>query len=57
MIDWIRRNRQPMTAGELDYFGAEKSHALYEAGSDSVAVLMEYYKMAEAAGDPKRRED
>jgi hypothetical protein len=57
MIDWIRSNRQPMTADELNYFGAEKSHALSEAGSDSVAVLTEYCKMAEAAGDLKRRED
>jgi hypothetical protein len=55
MIDWIRKNRQPMTADELNYFGAEKSHALSDAGSDSVAVLMEYYKMAEAAGDQDRR--
>jgi hypothetical protein len=57
MVDWIRNNRQPMTADELNYFGAEKSHALSEAGSGTVAVLMEYYKMAEAARDQDRRED
>ena len=57
IVDWIRSNRRPMTADELNYFGAEKSHALSEAGSESVAVLTEYYKMAEAAEDLKRRDD
>jgi hypothetical protein len=57
MFDWIRRNRQPMTADELNYFGARKSHALSEAGSDTVAVLMEYCEKAEAARDQDRRED
>ena len=56
LVDWIRRNRQPMTADELNYFGAEKSHALSEAGSDSVAVLIEYYQNA-AIRDQARRED
>ncbi len=51
LVDWIRRNRQPMTADELNYFGAEKSHALSEAGSDTVAVLMDYCKKAETARD------
>jgi hypothetical protein len=50
MVDWIRRNRQPMTADELDYFGARKSHALSDAGSDSVAVLMEYCRKARGSG-------
>jgi hypothetical protein len=57
IVDWIRRNRQPMTADELNYFGARKSHALSEAGSDTVAVLMEYCEKAEAASDQDRRED
>ena len=57
LIDWIRRNRQPMTAEELNYFGARKSHALSEAGSDTVAVLMDYCKKAETARDQDRRED
>jgi hypothetical protein len=57
MVDWIRRNRQPMTAGELNYFGAEKSHALAEAGSDAVALLMDYCRESEVDGGPKRRED
>jgi hypothetical protein len=57
MFDWIRRNRQPMTADELNYFGAEKSHALSEAGSDTAAVLMEYCEKAEAVRDEDRRED
>jgi hypothetical protein len=55
-VDWIRKNRQPMTAGELNYFGMEKSHALSEAASDTVAMLMEYYQNA-AARDQARRED
>jgi len=57
MVDWIRRNRQPMTADELNYFGAEKSHVLSEAGSDNVAVLMDYCKKAETTRDHDRRED
>ena len=57
LVDWIRRNRQPMTADELNYFGAEKSHALSEAGSDTVAVLMDYCKKAEAVRGEDRRED
>jgi hypothetical protein len=57
MVDWIRRNRQLMTAGELNYFGAEKSHALAEAGSDAVAILMDYCREAEVDGGPKRCED
>ena len=56
MIDWIRRKRQLMNADELNYFGAEKSLALSEAGSDTVAVLMEYYEKA-APRDQDRRED
>jgi hypothetical protein len=56
LVDWIRRNRLSMTMDELNYFGAEKSHALSEAGSDSVAVLMEYYEKA-AVRDEDRRED
>jgi hypothetical protein len=39
-----------MTADELDHFGARKSHALSDAGSDSVAVLMEYYRKARGSG-------
>jgi hypothetical protein len=50
MVDWIRRDRRPMTADELDYFGACKSHALSDAGSDSVAVLMEYCRKARTSG-------
>jgi hypothetical protein len=46
LVDWIRRNRQPMTDDELNYFGARKSHALSDAGSDTVAVLMEYCRQA-----------
>jgi hypothetical protein len=57
MVDWIRRNRQHMTADELNYFGAEKSHALSEAGSDNVAVLMDYCHEAETVRDQDRRED
>jgi hypothetical protein len=57
MINWIRSNRQPMSADELNYFGAEKSHALSEAGSETVAVLMEYCEKAETARDQDRRED
>jgi hypothetical protein len=57
MVDWIRRNRQPMTAGELNYFGAEKSHVLSEAGTDAVAILMEYLRQSEAGRDPKQRAD
>jgi len=57
LVDWIRRNRQPMAAGELNYFGAEKSHALSEAGSDNVAVLMDYCHEAETFRDQDRRED
>lgn len=50
MVDWIRRNRRPMTAVELNYFGARKSRALSEAGSDTVAVLMEYCRKARVSG-------
>ncbi len=46
MADWIRRNRRPVTADEVDYLGTRKSQALFDAGSDSVAVLMEYCKNA-----------
>jgi hypothetical protein len=57
MVDWIRRNRQPMTADELNYFGAKKSHALSEAGADAVSVLMESCQKAEAVRDEDRRKD
>jgi hypothetical protein len=50
MVDWIRRNRQPMTADELNYFGAQKSHALSDAGPDTVDVLMEYCRKAGVPG-------
>jgi hypothetical protein len=46
LVDWIRRNIQLMTDDELNYFGAKKSHALSEAGSGAVAVLMEYCRQA-----------
>jgi hypothetical protein len=46
LVDCIRRNIQLMTDDELNYFGAQKSHALSEAGSGAVAVLMEYYRQA-----------
>jgi hypothetical protein len=55
IVDWIRSNRRPMTADELNYFGAEKSHALSEAESDAVAVLREYCRNADAAKDQDRR--
>ena len=46
MIEWIRRNRRPMTVDELNYFGALKSNILSESCSDTVAVLTEYYRQA-----------
>ena len=46
LVDWIRRNRQPMTDAELNYFGARKSNALSEASSDTFAVLMAYCRKA-----------
>jgi hypothetical protein len=48
MVEWIRRNRQPMTADELNYFGTIKSHILSESSSDTVAILMEYFREAAA---------
>ncbi|MGZ6240768.1 MAG: N-acyl amino acid synthase FeeM domain-containing protein [Syntrophales bacterium] len=57
IVNWIRSNRRPMTADELNYFGAEKSHALSEADSDTVAVLREYCRNADAARDQDRRGD
>ncbi|HUH65530.1 MAG TPA: hypothetical protein VLZ07_03770 [Syntrophales bacterium] len=49
MVDWIRRNRKPMTTDELNYFGARKANALSDAGSDTVAVLMDYLRQAVAS--------
>lgn len=43
MIEWIRKNRRPMAVDELNYFGTLKSNILSEAGSDTVAILMDYY--------------
>jgi len=50
LVDWIRRNRQPLTDDELNYFGKRKSHVLSDAGSDTVAVLMEYFRQAGSSG-------
>jgi N-acyl amino acid synthase FeeM len=57
MVDWISRNRQPMTADELNYFGTRKSHTLSEADSDAVAVLMNYCQEAKIARDQEKQED
>ena len=48
MIEWIRKNRRPMAVDELNYFGTLKSNILSEAGSDTVAILMDYYGQAAA---------
>lgn len=50
LVDWIRRNRESLTEDELNYFGKRKSHALSDAGSDTVAVLMEYCRQAGSSG-------
>jgi len=50
LVDWIRRNRQPLTDDELNYFGKSKSRALSDAGSDTVAVLMAYCGQAKSSG-------
>jgi hypothetical protein len=44
LLDWLRKSRQPMTLEELQYFGAEKSNILPEAGPDAVALLMDFYR-------------
>lgn len=49
MVEWIRRSRRPMTAEELNYFGAVKSRILAEATPDAVAALMERYRHSENA--------
>ena len=48
MVEWIRRNRRPMTADELNYFGTLKSHILSESSSETVAILMKYFREAAA---------
>ncbi len=53
LVDWISRNRQPMTADELNYFGARKSHALSEAGADAASVLIEFCRKAGVSGLPE----
>ncbi|MGC9977238.1 MAG: hypothetical protein ABSC57_11115, partial [Syntrophales bacterium] len=53
MVNWIRRNRQPITADDVDYFGVRKSQALSGADSDSVAVLMGYFRKAAGPGVPE----
>jgi hypothetical protein len=40
MLEWMDENRRPMTAEEMQYFGAEKSGILADAGPERVAVLM-----------------
>lgn len=49
ILEWLHRNRRPMTSEELHYFGACKSNILSAAGPDAVAILMAYYRQAEAA--------
>jgi len=46
MLDWMKRNRRPMTREEIQYFGAEKSSILADAGPEKVAALMEYHEKA-----------
>lgn len=53
MVNWIRRNRQPITADDVDYFGARKSQALSGADSDSIAVLMGYFRKGAGPGVPE----
>ncbi|MCX5854499.1 MAG: hypothetical protein NTZ24_08025 [Deltaproteobacteria bacterium] len=48
ILEWLQRNRRPMTSEELQYFGTCKSNILSGAGPDSVAILMEYYRKASA---------
>ncbi len=43
LLDWLHRERRPMTLEELQYFGADKSDILSRAGSDAVAALMDCY--------------
>lgn len=57
IVDWIERNRRPMTEDELNYFGKEKSQALAEAGPEAVAVLREYCAKAAAARVEDKSED
>jgi hypothetical protein len=46
VVDWIRRDKRPMTVDELNYFGKLKSNILKETNSDEVAILMECYRQA-----------
>jgi hypothetical protein len=48
ILEWLQRNWRPMTSEELQYFGTCKSNILSGEGSDSVAILMEYYGKASA---------
>jgi hypothetical protein len=45
-VDWIRRDKRPMTVDELNYFGKLKSNILNETNSDEVAIMMECYRQA-----------
>ncbi len=45
-VQWIHRNKRPMTVDELNYFGKLKSHILSETHADAAAILMEFYRQA-----------
>jgi len=43
LLDWLHRERRPMTLEELQYFGAHTSDILSGAGVNAIAALMDCY--------------
>jgi hypothetical protein len=43
LLDWLRREKRPMTPEEFQYFGAHTSDILSGAGVNAVAILMDCY--------------
>ena len=50
-VEWLRRNRVPMTTEELYYFGAERTNILAKAGDVAISLLEEDYRQAGAEPD------
>ncbi|MEN6319951.1 MAG: hypothetical protein ABFD82_14500 [Syntrophaceae bacterium] len=47
IVEWIRQQKRPMTADDLNYFGVLKSDILAETKPETVTILMEYYRQTE----------
>jgi hypothetical protein len=56
LLDWLQRDRRPMTLDDLQYFGADKSDILSRAGEDAAAALRDYYGKTRGKGSGNKKD-